>query len=123
MEVTSQLHALAFSLPGEKLPVLDLETSTMRRSRPELRLLRRGKEESTNHEAPHNVIFSNLLLLFFQRRLSSSALNDALLQFLQSTQYNFHGGGIPPTDKLIKKFPIFMDDLLLCLQKSSAAPS
>jgi hypothetical protein len=84
----------------------------MRRSRAELRLLRQGQEKSINYEAPHNVIFSNLLLLFFQPRLSSPALNDALLQFLQSTQYYFHGGGIPPSVKLIKKFPTFMDDLL-----------
>jgi hypothetical protein len=123
MEVTSQLHALALSLPGEKLPVLDLETSTKRRSRPELRLLRQVKEKSINHEAPHNVIFSSLLLLFFHPCLSSSALSDALLQFLQCTQYYFHGGGIPPTVKLIKKFPTFMDDLLPCLEKSLAAPS
>jgi len=68
--------------PRGKLPVRDLETSTMMQSRPELRLLRQGKEKSINHEAPHDVIFSNLLSLFFQRRLSSSALSDTLLQFL-----------------------------------------
>jgi hypothetical protein len=122
MEVTSQLHALAVSLLGEKLLVLDLETK-MRRSRPELRLLHQGEEKSINHEAPHNVIFSNLLLLFFQPRFSSSALSDALLHFLQSRHYYFHGGGIPPIVKLIKKFPTITDDLLPCLQKSSAAPS
>jgi len=37
MEVASDLHALAISLPGEKLPVRDLETSTMMPSRPELK--------------------------------------------------------------------------------------
>jgi len=78
MEVTSQLHALAVSLPGEKLPVRDPETSTMRRFRPESRLLRQGKEKSINHEAPYNVIFSNLLFVFFQPRLYSSAHSDAL---------------------------------------------